>query len=145
MDGCTTLVTHSKVKVEENSRKAVFRNPQRLQYSVSKVDDCLVTSGVRTDYLVSEVGSASTLVELKGTDVEHAVEQLLTSAKHPRVSPLLEKKLGFLVICSRYPRFDTFIMKAKIRSSREFGAGFHVLTGRAEVDLAEVVRIDGSP
>lgn len=140
---CTTNVTHSNVKVEENRRKAVFKNPQQKNYTVSKIDDCLITQGLRCDYLISETDDASVLIELKGTDVDHACEQLLASVIHQNVTSLLKPRIGFLVICSRYPRVDTFVLKAKQKCAREFKAGFHVVCNQGEFEIDKVVQING--
>jgi len=142
-DECTEVTYDSRVKVEENKRKAVFLNPLKKRYSVSKIDDCLIKEGVRADYLVSEVGNASVLVELKGCDVSHACEQLLTSAKHHAVKPLMQNRVGFLVICSKYPRFDTIVSKAKQKCMKEYKAGFHVVCKEREFDIEKVVKISG--
>lgn len=140
---CTTRVTHSLIKVEENKRKAVFRNPNRVEYEISDIDDCVIKSGVRCDKLVSRCDDHSALVELKGSNVAHACDQLFTSAKHDHVKPLLKEKIGFLVICSRYPKFDTFVRKAKDRAAAEFKGGFHVVQDRGEFDIDRVTAIDG--
>lgn len=141
---CTEILSHSNIKVEENKRKAIFLNPSKAEFSVTKIDGCLVTGEeIRCDYLVSEIGEASALVELKGKDVSHACDQLLASARHNKVKPLLEDKIGFLVVCSKYPRFDTFVAKAKQRAAKEFKAGFHVVCDRGEFNIRDLVRIDG--
>lgn len=135
-DRCTEVVSHSSVKVEENKSRVVFKNPDRTEFAISKIDGCLVTNGVRADYLVTKGVTASVLVELKGTDVAHACDQLLSSVEHPNVKPLLEREIGFLVVCTRYPRLDTFVLKAKQRCARVYKAGFHVITPKgAELDL----------
>lgn len=143
MSACTKSVNHSLVKVEQNKRKAVFRNPCNVQYDVTEVDGCLVNEGIRADYLVTEVRSTSVLVELKGADVSHACDQLLASVVHPEITPLLEDRIGFLVICSKYPRFDTFVAKAKQICARRYKAGFHVVVNQGEFDIARVAAIDG--
>lgn len=140
---CTKYVTHSQVKVEENKRKAVFRNVSGDEYAISKIDNCIVTSGIRTDYLVSKVGSASVLVELKGRNVEHACDQLFASAGHGDVKPLLEANLGFLIVCSKFPRFDTYVLKAKSRAAKDFKAGFHVVCDKGNFDIEKVCSISG--
>jgi hypothetical protein len=142
---CTVTVTHTKVKVEENRRKATFLNPDRKRYKVTQVDNCVVTEGVRADFLVSEVGEASALVELKGKNVEHACNQLFASARHPSVTPLLEQKKGFVVVCSKWPRVDSFVLKAKDRARKEFGAGFHVFVGEGEFEMQQIAAINGRP
>lgn len=143
MPDCTSVVTHSRVKVEENRRKAVFRNPQRKNYEVTQIDGCLITNGVRADYLVSEVSTHSILIELKGVNVEHACAQLLTTVQRGEMRPLLYPKLGFLVICSRYPRFDTFVAKAKQQCANRYKAGFHIVCDQGEFDIHRVAAIDG--
>ena len=143
LDSCTRAVTHSRIKVEENKRKAIFRNPQNDVYKVSVIDGCLVKDGVRSDFLVSKPDTASVIVELKGTDVEHACDQLFASAEHPNVAGLLENRLGFMVVCSRYPRFDAFVARAKQRAAKRYKAGFHVITKEGEFDIERAAAIDG--
>jgi len=140
---CTETVSHSRVKVEENSSKAIFKNDHREEFKISQVDGCLVKDGIRCDKLVSKPNTASVLVELKGSDVSHACDQLFASANHPAVKPLLEKRLGFLVICARVPRFDGFVLKAKQRAAKQFKAGFHIVKNRGEFDIERAVAIDG--
>ena len=140
--GCTQVVRRTKIKVAENKRQAVFINPSKLKYSVSIIDNCLVKSGIRADYLVTEASSMSVLVELKGTDVQHACEQLFTSAENDAVKPLIAKKMGFLVICSKYPRFDGFVAKAKQQAADRYKAGFHIVQKQGEFEIARVVDIE---
>lgn len=140
---CTKRVRHSKVKVEENKRKAVFRNPDNLHYDVTTVDGCLVTEGMRSDFIVSEVGNISILIELKGKDVAHACDQLLATIEKDSVRNILEDRVGFLVICRKFPRFDTFVARAKQKCAREFKAGFHVVCDQGEFDIDQVAAING--
>jgi hypothetical protein len=143
MTNCTVITTNSNVKVEENGRKAVFKNKNKEAYSISEIDDCLIKSGIRADWLVSKVGSTSIIVELKGKDISHACEQIFTSAKNDSVKQLLEEKIGFLIICSKFPRFDTFVRRAKEKSMKEFKAGFHVVCNQGVFDIDRVAAIDG--
>lgn len=140
---CTKSVNHSRIKVEENKKKAIFINEEKSEFRVSQVDGCLIKHGIRCDNLVSKAGTASVLVELKGVDVGHACEQLFNSVTHENVQPLLESKVGFLIICSRSPRFDGFVIKAKQKAAKQFNAGFHVVTNQGEFDIVRVVAIDG--
>lgn len=138
---CTQMVTCTVVKVEENKRKALFKNDDRKDYAISRIDNCIVMDGVRADYLVSKVGCASVLVELKGKNVEHACEQLFASATHKDVKPLIENKLGFLIVCSKFPKFDTHVIRAKTRAARQFKAGFQVVCNYGTFDIEQVCSI----
>lgn len=140
---CTEVLRHSKIKVEQNKKKAIFDNPLRVEFEVSNIDGCVVTSGVRCDNLVSRKDDCSVLIELKGSDVSHACVQLFESAKHRDVVPLLKENIGFLVVCSKYPRFDTFVRKAKEKAAKEYAAGFHVVKNAGNFDIERVVAIDG--
>ena len=139
---CTKVLRHSKIKVEQNKRKAIFNNTNREEFEVSEIDGCVVKEGIRCDNLVSN-GDNSVLIELKGGDVNHACNQLFQTASHNKVIPLFRQKVGFLVICSQYPRFDTAVRKAKDRAAMEFGSGFHVVCNKGEFDLENVVKISG--
>lgn len=140
---CSTTKTDSMIKVEEKGRRAVFRNKSRESYTVTEVDGCLVTSGIRADYVVSKDDTTSVLVELKGKNIEHACAQLFASVEDERVKKVLNHRKGFLVICKRFPRFDTFVARAKIRSAKQYKAGFHVVCDRGEFDIDRVASIDG--
>ena len=140
---CTKKVRYPLVKIEELKRKAVFKNPKKLLYEISRIDGCLINEGIRSDYLVSEAGNSSVIVELKGSDVAHACDQVLNTVCHSSVKPLLYPKIGFLVVCSKYPRFDTFVAKAKLKCARRYKAGFHVVCDRGEFNIDRVVAIDG--
>lgn len=143
-DNCTTSKNHSKIKVEENKRQAVFINKERIEYKVSRVDGCLIPRGeTAADYLVVKPESTSVLVELKGKDVQHACDQLFSSVENSAVKPFLERKIGFLVVCSRYPRFDTFVAKAKQIAAKKYRAGFHVIAENREYDIEKCAAIEG--
>ena len=140
---CTRRINHSKIKVEENKRKAIFNNPLNELYEVSIVDGCLVKEGIRCDSLVTKKDYSSVLIELKGANVQHACDQLFTAVSHPDVAPLIDKKVGFLVICSKFPKFDTFVRKAIDRAAKQFGSGFHVVCNQGTFDIENVVKISG--
>ncbi|MDR6952667.1 hypothetical protein J2X65_002026 [Ancylobacter sp. 3268] len=144
MERCTQIVTHSKIKVEEHGRKAIFENSNGDMYHVSIVDNCLITDGSRADRLVRKVGDSSVIVELKGKDVDHGIKQLMATVEHPNIRSMLESKIGFLLVCRRYPKFDYYVAKAKTEAAKKYKAGFHVVCDQRQVKIEEVVKINGS-
>lgn len=145
-EDCTTAVRHSIIKLEENRSKVLFRNENNEEYEISRIDGCLVTQGIRADYMISKgkrADRSSVIVELKGVDVAHACDQVLQTAESAAVKPLIGKRLGFLIVCVRYPRFDTFVARAKQKAARRYRAGFHVVSGQRSFDIRRVVDIDG--
>ena len=135
---CTVSCKDSLIVIQEKKRRAVFRNLEKTDYKVTRIDDCLVKDGVKVDYLVNKVGVASVLVELKGSDVDHACDQLEATVRHPLVAPLLEARIGFVIVCSRYPRIDTKVQRAKSRLARDFKAVLKVVCDRGEFDIERV-------
>lgn len=135
MSPCLEKVSHSKIKIEEMKRKAIFLNPNKVDYIKGKIDGCLVDDGIRADYFISGEGK-SVLVELKGCNIAHGCEQLFSAAEHKKVRPYLTGKLGFLMICSRFPSHDTSVQLAMSKAKRKYGAKFLVLTKEREVDMS---------
>jgi hypothetical protein len=140
---CTSKVRHPIVKVEENSKKAIFKNKDRSEFSITKVDGCLITEGRRSDYLVSRIGSVSLLIELKGACLEHACNQLLATAENSKIKGLLERRFGLLVVAARYPSFDSHVIKAKQHCAKKYKAGFHVVCGNKHLDIDQLAGISG--
>lgn len=134
MSHCISSVNHSRIKVEENKRKAIFRNDEKVTYEIGRIDGCLVTSGIRADYFVSSPDK-SVLVELKGSNIDHACKQLFAAAEHSSVKGKLKKKIGFLVICSRVPAASTSTQLAQQKAKRKYNARFQVFCRQKELDI----------
>lgn len=128
------------IVVSEFGRKVTFQNKSADEYQIVQVDDCVIKSGIRCDKLVTKTGTGSIFLELKGKDVEHACDQLERTAAHADMASLAEKKIGFLIICSRYPRFDSYVMKAKQRIAKKYGAGLHIHCDKANVEFESILK-----
>ncbi|SHJ45090.1 hypothetical protein [Pseudobutyrivibrio xylanivorans] len=71
--------TRKNVKVEENKKKYLINNSLAKKLTVLKVDGGMIDNSSQTkcDYLVLQIeDKISIFVELKGSDVKHAFEQL---------------------------------------------------------------------
>jgi hypothetical protein len=113
---CIQTVRDTKPKVEENGRKAVFLNPERVSIKKVKVDGCLIRgSGLKADYIVSRPRVIDVIVELKGADVYHARDQIIATLPFWRSYPPFSTKIAGLIVCSRSPMSasDLQVMKAK--------------------------------
>lgn len=142
-NNCTRQIDHKIIVIEENRRKATFSNPSGDLIEVTDVDGCLIVSGPRCDKLVSQPGVGSILLELKGSDLAHACKQLTATAEHADIQHLLHENLGFMVVCKRYPRADTHLLKAKQYYARKYKAGFHVFCDQRAVEIRKIITIKG--
>lgn len=140
---CIERVRHSKVKVEENGKKAVFLNPGREVFEIHTIDGCIIKNGQKCDFAVADSEGNVAFVELKGSDVGHACAQLFATAAHQACTDLVSRRVGFLVIKGKIPRFDSNVAKSKVRAAREYKAGFHVEKNQGEFSVSRIVAIDG--
>lgn len=77
VDACVLEVNDSQIKFEENNRKIIFLNPKRYPYKRVDVGGCTIAKGIRCDKLLLSLDECEErFVELKGTDVIHAIDQL---------------------------------------------------------------------
>lgn len=142
---CRETVSHSKVKVEEKGKSAVFLNPAREKFVRTRVDGCVVKQSTSADFVVTQKGVGSVIVELKGTDVAHAALQIEATAKSIDGCASIDevRPVAGLVVCARYPRFDTQVQAIQKRFAANHRAPLHVVTRNDEFSIARVLSFEG--
>lgn len=125
---CVETTRAIRIRVAEHASVAVFLNPTRTLIRKIRIDECVIRAGIRCDWVLSKADCVDVLVELKGADVNHAVDQLLKTIEVWRDHPLRGKntKLAALVVCSQYPRVDTRIQRAKMTFASRFRTPLHI-------------------
>lgn len=83
-EDCETVSSDPNIVVSDlgsrnNRSKFRLHNPKRAPIKVVQVDGCVVKEGVRCDYLLVLPDGQELYIELKGSDVKHAVEQIAKS------------------------------------------------------------------
>jgi hypothetical protein len=126
---CVRKTSASNVKVSDpRSTAAVFANTTRSSYRVIRFDGCVVSGSVACDWIVEKVGVGRIAVELKGSDVDHAAEQIEQALLFLRATGLMDVRVAGLIVCSRYPSFDTKVQRLKQRMAKLWGAPLTVKT-----------------
>jgi len=142
----------SRVKVEENGRSAIFVNNGRAKFHKVKVDGGLIDNQLCADYVVSKDQVGSVVVELKGTDIEHAVDQIdatitiMKTCGSPRSKDkknLSQLPIAGLVVCSKYPRADTSFQKKQKKFVAKHKVPLHCVSGKGEFSLEKVLSFSG--
>lgn len=106
---CIEKIRHTKVRVTDRgtARRAILLNPDRVQLRRVHIDHCLAPVGAAAaDFVVSKPNLVDVIVELKGKNVDHAVEQIESTwafwCRHA------EHETGQLIsawiMCTEYPR-----------------------------------------
>ena len=117
IDSCNNCDNRAVIAQTEKKRSFRIKNSSKKYINEVRVDECLIKSGKRCDWLyeidckgVKEVF----YVELKGKDLNHALEQVLETISYCNSvhSHYSCKKRAYIVL-SRYPKEDSSIQKKK--------------------------------
>ena len=123
---CNEFSQNKVISVEENKR--VFRvvNSSAKNINKVKVDGCYISSSTKCDWLFEILENEAIknifYVELKGSDISHAIVQLEATIKHCKQIHGTHKRESYIV-ASKFPKAGTssqvykknFLAKHKIQ------------------------------
>lgn len=138
---CTFYHGGPKIPVSDSGKAVRFVSFSGLY--LSRVDGCMCKQMTACDFVATELGVGDVFVELKGSDVDHAVDQVDTTLREWRQNGWSGNVSAGLVVCSRYPRHDTKIQRMRIRFAKQYGAALHVVRYGQELDFSRVLAMDG--
>lgn len=111
-DICVKDCADANIVFEQNRRRVCFYNPNRQICKCVQVDGCAITEGIRCDnMLTSHDERCEYFVELKGTDVKHAIEQLRVSIQ--TLGEFTDDRSAYVVSTNVAPALTTTIQRAK--------------------------------
>lgn len=120
-NACIQVTCDTNIKFEENRRKIIFQNPKALPYKKVKVDGCAILRGERCDNLLtSDDEHEERFVELKGTDVLHAIDQLEKSIR--MIGEFTDNRHAYVICTNVAPAYTTQIQKKKLLFKREYSS-----------------------
>lgn len=109
---CVKDCADANIVFEQNRRRVCFYNPNRQICKCVQVDGCAITVGIRCDnMLTSHDERCEYFVELKGTDVKHAIEQLRVSIQ--TLGEFTDNRSAYVVSTNVAPALTTTIQRAK--------------------------------
>jgi hypothetical protein len=120
--------------LEEKGSKLILRNAGRKAVRKVQVDGCAVTEGPRCDYLLIPDPGSEYFVELKGSDVAHAICQLEASIR------ALGLKVGLLhrhsfIVSHRCPAHSPQIQIWQARFKKHFASSLQIKGPVLEIDI----------
>lgn len=124
----------SKVKVVENGKSAVFSNPQKKQFVITRVDGGVVENELSADYVVSQPEVGDLIVELKGKEVGRAVEQIVATAGllNQCRRDAGSRKMAALIVCTRVPRQDSKSLRLQNAFQQKHRARLRIVASNIE-------------
>ena len=109
---CVKDCADANIVFEQNRRRVCFYNPNRQICKCVQVDGCAITEGIRCgNMLASHDERCEYFVELKGTDVKHAIEQLRVSIQ--TLGEFTDDRSAYVVSTNVAPALTTTIQRAK--------------------------------
>lgn len=131
--GCETVTSDPDIVVSDpgskNKRsKFRLRNSKRNSIKVIQVDSCAIKNGIRCDYLLILPNKKELYVELKGSDVKHAVKQIARSIDLLSCNCQSVVKLCFIA-STRCPINSTDIQILKKKFRKEYNAKLIIKNG----------------
>jgi hypothetical protein len=114
MSSCIQSVNHSQIKCEEKQSKFVLLNPQRKPVEYITVDGCIYPRGhhdLCCDFALN-FDDKTIFVELKGSDIAHAIKQILATKQDAKFT-INSDKIA-VVVSSKTPKDDQSLRLQKI-------------------------------
>ena len=137
---CVKEVRQTNITVKEHGRRINFINQTGDRFHLARVDGCLVRDGARADYIVTKIGVGSVIIELKGKDIRHAFDQILATLNHKNCVNWIKRRHAMLIACSRVPRFDSTIAKAKVEAKKR-GSQLKVVCGGGDFHVEDILPV----
>ncbi|XZN94446.1 MAG: hypothetical protein ACM65K_16275 [Microcoleus sp.] len=113
---CEEYRCDTKIVLQENKSKITFLNPNQDKILTIKVDGCVISDNetLRCDYALMPSDEIEIYVELKGSDIAHAVAQLESTIGLLSDNAQKIKKLCF-VVSTRVPKQTPSIQQQQIQ------------------------------
>lgn len=133
-DICVKDCADANIVFEQNRRRVCFYNPNRQICKCVQVDGCAITEGIRCDNMLTfHDERCEYFVELKGTDVKHAIEQLRVSIQ--TLGEFTDDRSAYVVSTNVAPALTTTIQRAKRDFRTKFQAELIIKEKQADIRL----------
>ena len=117
---CLEKVEFPKVVVGPRGRSACFLNPGRSEIVKIDVDCWLGEAGVlRSDFIVCKPEVVDVILELKGKDIEHGIDQIVATAKAWRGCGKASPTTGGLIVFTRSPARSAALDNIRLRMLKQ--------------------------
>ena len=135
---CSSFLRHKKLVLGGKKTASFYLlNPTEREVERIEVDGCAITEGKRCDWLVlldDAISKEEIYVELKGSAVYHAVEQLRATIEKLSDNRAKISKRCFIVF-HRNPMIGTDVQKYKAQFRQTFKSGLELVKDKSERPL----------
>lgn len=111
----------SVIVLEERDKILAVDNRSRSRFTMVRFDGCVVKHATGADWLlIKENNGTHLIIELKGRNVEHAIDQLRATTQFLICHGIDTQKISAVVICRQYPHASTLLQRKEAAYTREF-------------------------
>ncbi len=143
-DECQETIRHTRIVIADRGRSATFINREKLEHIRIEMDGCVVHNALAADWVLKKKDVGDLIIELKGKDVEHAVQQVMATARYLVQHQLRTGRLAGLVVAKQYhPRASTSVQRAQQAFTRAFSGPLHVASSNYEYTFERVLDYGG--
>jgi hypothetical protein len=137
---CEEYKSDARLVLQENKSKITFLNPNQDQVLIIRVDGCVIKDNeiLRCDYAIVPCDEIEIYVELKGSNISHAVKQIESTIKLLSDNPQKIKKLCF-VVSTRVPKQSTSVQQLQSQFKKKFNASFRIKNIQDNYDLSGAI------
>lgn len=133
---CEEYKRDTKIVLQENKSKITFLNPSRNKILLIKIDNCVINDNItpRCDYAIIPFYEVEIYIELKGSDISHAIKQI-ESTNLLSDNPQKIKKLCF-VVSTRVPKQTTSVQQLQSHlKKKKFNASLRIKNNQDSYNL----------
>lgn len=139
---CTECNSNSIVKIEEpRSTSATFENSARVEHKVTRFDGCVKRNELACDFIIEKPLVGRLAVELKGSDIDHAAEQIAAGLAYLKEKGLCDLRMAGLIVCTRYPSEDTKVQRIRQRLAKQFRATLTVRRDARNIEFSSLFKL----
>lgn len=132
---CEETISHPLISLHQGKSQITFLNPERLSIRKVEVDGCAITEGLRCDYLLIEpTTNHEHYIELKGSDVPHALKQIIQTILQLSAEAKTHPKSSY-VASTRCPLLSPEIQRHMLKFQRLYNSKLHIKNGKCTVSL----------
>lgn len=133
-DSCVRKTTDSIIKFQELRSIIRFHNSQRSLYKKVKVDGGALHEGAKCDNMLCSADEhEERYIELKGSDIPHAIVQLRTTIL--KLGEHDSNRHSYVVCTKVAPRITTAIQKAKVEFRKRLKSDLQIKETPLDVQL----------
>jgi hypothetical protein len=138
---CEEIKSDLFIPISENNKKITFINEKRCKIRKIHIDGCVIKDNnmLKCDYLIIDNKNIEYYIELKGSDINHAIEQLEATITYINADEKdkNEKKLSFIILkkVHKEPRYTTKIQNIKTKFQNKYNSKLIVKETPAEYKL----------